>query len=573
MCGLPAAHVVAKNKRLGGGFGGKETRSVFIGVTAALAAHILQRPVSIFIERDLDMSITGQRHGFYFQYRAGATKAGDLKFLDLKLYSNAGFSMDLSLPVMDRALLHCDNTYKWPALRAVGTLCRTNQPSHTAFRGFGGPQGMMMTEIVLDHLAHALNMPGHLLREKNMYQEGQRTHFGQKLEDFYVPKLWNELKLKMDGLEQRRQAIVEFNANHRYLKRGLAMMPTKFGINFTAKFMNQGGALVHVYTDGTVLVAHGGTEMGQGLYTKMIQVAAHTFDIPNEWVHIAETATNTVANSSPTAASMSTDLYGLAVLDACTQICNRLQPLRATMPAGYTWKDLITTAFFQRIDLSAHGYYAVENDRCGFDWDMKCTDNSQRGHPFNYFTQGVAAVEVEIDTLSGNYNLHRVDIVMDVGQSINPAIDVGQIEGAFVQGCGWSTTEELIWGDDDHKWVKTGQLFTRGPGFYKIPSFNDSPADFRIHLSDTLNKFAIHSSKAVGEPPLFLGGCVYFALLDAVREARKEGLRECAMSEEEMSRYYRLDHPASSERIRMGCADTFTLPLTQTPSFRPKGSW
>lgn len=268
VCGIPAAQVVARCKRMGGGFGGKETRSVFIACTAALAAHLLNRTVSINVERDVDMSTTGQRHAFQINYRAGCTRDGKLNYLDLHLYSNAGYSLDLSQPVMDRALFHCDNVYKWPALRARGTLCKTNQPTHTAFRGFGGPQGMIATEIVMEHLAQAAGIDPHVLRQNNFYADGERTHFGQTLEAFYVPRLWSELST-VASTSDRCAAVDEFNRSNRWKKRGLAMMPTKFGINFTAKFMNQGGALVHVYTDGTVLIAHGGTEMGQGLHTKV----------------------------------------------------------------------------------------------------------------------------------------------------------------------------------------------------------------------------------------------------------------------------------------------------------------
>ena len=403
VCGLPASNVVARTKRLGGGFGGKETRSVFVACTAALAAHLLRRPVSINVERDVDMSITGQRHAFVVDYRAGCTKDGNLCFLDLRLYSNAGFSLDLSQPIMDRALLHCDGVYRWPALRASGTICRTNQPSHTAFRGFGGPQGMMATEFAIEHLARLLRMPPEELREKNLYQEGDTTHFCQRLEQYYVPKLWRDL-LAVARVAERGADVAAFNKANRWRKRGLCTLGTKFGINFTAKFMNQGGALVHVYTDGSVLVSHGGTEMGQGLHTKVIQVAAQCLGIPDSMVHISETATNVVANSSPTAASMSTDLYGMAVLDACEQILQRLRPLRDQMPDA-SWKTLVSAAFFQRIDLSAHGFYAVHAERCGYDFDKPY---EHRGFPFNYFTQVGPCSTIASNVMFILFWLHRV---------------------------------------------------------------------------------------------------------------------------------------------------------------------
>jgi xanthine dehydrogenase/oxidase len=267
-----------------------------------------------------------------------------------------------------------------------------------------------------------------------------------------------------------------------------------------------------VYTDGSVLVAHGGTEMGQGLFTKVIQIAAQCFQIPDTMVFTSETSTNTVANASPSAASMSTDLYGMAVLDACEQILDRLRPLRQQMPNA-TWQELVHAAYFQRINLSAQGFYVVPGDRCGYDWSKSVHENAQLGTPFNYFTQGVACSEVEIDVLTGDSKILRTDILMDVGKSINPALDIGQIEGAFIQGFGWCTMEELLWGQKkDFPWIREGQLFTRGPGTYKIPAFNDVPLDLRVHLTDTDNRFAVHSSKAIGEPPFFLGASVFFAI-------------------------------------------------------------
>lgn len=431
--GLPASHIVSKCKRMGGGFGGKETRSVFIAVTAALAAHLSGHAVAISIERDLDMSVTGQRHAFLVNYKAGATKDGRLKFLDATLLSNGGFSLDLSQPVMDRALFHADSVYNWPAVHVRGRICRTNQPSHTAFRGFGGPQGLLVSETAVDHISRVLKIPSDVIKQNNFYREGDVTHFGMRLEGFYIPSMF-ERAINVSDFHARRNKIQEFNQQNRWRKRGIDILPTKFGISFTAKFMNQGGALVHVYQDGTVLVAHGGTEMGQGLHTKVIQIAAKCFGIPDTWVHIAETATNTVANSSPTAASMSTDLYGMATLNACEQLLDRLNPVRSSMPSTATWKEIVLSAFFQRIDLSAHGYYIVPTDRCGFDWDKSVEENTKTGQPFNYFTQGVAVSEVEIDCLSGDSKIIRADIFMDVGKTINPALDIGQIEGAFIQG-------------------------------------------------------------------------------------------------------------------------------------------
>ena len=576
--GMPMGKVAVRCKRMGGGFGGKEERSIFITCAAALAAHVTGRTVSILIERDVDMAITGQRHAFQFNYKAGCTREGKLKFLDAHLYSNAGWSLDLSQAVMDRALFHSDNCYQWPNQKVQGFVCRTNQPSHTAFRGFGGPQGMMLTEFVMAHLAKDTGIDIDTLRERNFYKHGEITHFGQTIEYFNVPSMWERIQ-NSANIAARKDAILQFNAANKWKKRGISTIPTKFGINFTYKTMNQGGALVHVYMDGTVLISHGGTEMGQGLHTKMIQVAAQALGCSHCMVTCMETSTTTVANSSPTAASASTDLYGMAVLDACEQIMERLRPIKAEKLAvegtewnDLTWKAVAWQAYFNRVNLSAQGFYAVPSERCGYDWDMETSggaDNARRGQPFNYFTQGVATTEVEIDCLTGDSHILRTDIVMDVGKSINPALDIGQIEGAFIQGYGWTTMEDMSWGDGQHKWIRTGQLFTKGPGTYKIPSFNDVPHDFRCHLFDTENKFCVHSSKAVGEPPFFLGSSAFFAIRDAVDAARTErGYND----------YFALQCPASSERIRMSCADQFTercmLPSSgDHVQFQAKGSW
>lgn len=334
-----------------------------------------------------------------------------------------------------------------------------------------------------------------------------------------IPAMWDQLytDLNVDG---RRGSIDDFNRKHKWLKRGLALVPTKFGIAYTAKFMNQGGSLVHVYTDGTVLVSHGGTEMGQGLHTKVCQVAAQAFGIPLKDVYVNDSSTDKVANTIATAASSSTDMYGMATLDACRQILKRLEPIRRTLPPDASLKEVATAAHFARVDLSAHGFFALSDSRCGFEFGKEKPEgypedkpeNSWKGHPFNYFTQGVACTEVEIDVLSGNHRTLRSDVLVDVGASINPMIDIGQIEGAFAQGAGWSTIEEVFYADDDHTWIQPrGIVFTTGPGVYKIPAFNDSPEIFNVSLLEKAsNPFAVHSSKAIGEPPFFLGTSVSF---------------------------------------------------------------
>lgn len=580
----PAAKMVVHMKRMGGGFGGKETRSVFASCAAAVAAKISNSPVRLTLSRDVDMSITGGRHSFLANYKASAIRKKDgvvkLKSLDLELYSNGGSALDLSGPVMDRAILHSDGPYFWPEFKVLGVPCKTSQPPHTAFRGFGGPQGLGTCEHVMDHLAEACNISRDEIRRQNLYALGESTPFGMILGEehagqWHVPTMFDILSNELD-VPARKRAIEEFNSKNKWKKRGYAMTPTKFGIAFTAKFMNQGGALVHLYTDGTVLVSHGGTEMGQGLHTKVCQIAAQAFDIPLEDVYINDTSSDKVANTIPSAASMSTDMYGMACLDACNQILERLEPIRTALPENASLKDIATKAFFERVDLSAHGFFALDNSRCGFDWDKEKPDdfpdnaptNSWKGHPFNYFTQGCAYSEVEIDVLTGNHTTLYSDVIVDVGRSINPALDIGQIEGAFIQGMGWSTIEEVVYGDDDHKWIRPrGKTFTTGPGTYKIPAFNCVPEKFNVTLMDNSdNPFAVHSSKAIGEPPFFLGASTFFAIKDAVMAARKDN---------NVEGYYEFRMPATSERIRMACADAICLACVENDgfaNFQPKGS-
>jgi len=554
--GVSVHKVVCKVKRMGGGFGGKETRSVNYSAAAAVAAGALNRPVRIVVERNVDMATSGQRHAFVGKYKVGFNQDGKLQALDVTLYSNAGWCLDLSVPVMHRGLFHIDNVYWIPNIRAFGRVCKTNMPSHTAFRGFGGPQGLMVAEAAIDHVARHLGMPGHELRAMNLYGEGQKTHFNQVLTNNTIGRAWDQCK-KRSGFDARLQKVKAFNSASRWRKRGIALVPTKFGIAFTAKFMNQGGALVHVYTDGSVLVTHGGTEMGQGLHTKMIQVAAGALGVPIDMVHIAETATDKVPNTSPTAASMSSDINGMAVFRACEKIAARLKPLRDTLPKGTPWKEIVHKAYFERINLSAQGFYKVPD--VGYDFKTKS------GPGFSYFSFGVACAEVEVDVLTGDHQILRADIVMDVGNSLNPAIDIGQIEGAFTQGMGLFTMEELVWGDSDHKWIRPGNLFTQGPGAYKIPSFNDVPLDLRISLlKNAPNPKAIHSSKAIGEPPLFLAASVFYAIKNAVEAARVDhGLKGA----------FPMDSPATAERIRMTCPDEITKAVGVPSKFRPLGSW
>ncbi|XP_027342144.1 xanthine dehydrogenase 1-like isoform X5 [Abrus precatorius] len=505
--GLPMSKVVCKTKRIGGGFGGKETRSAFVAAAASVPSYLLNRPVKITLDRDVDMMITGQRHSFLGKYKVGFTNEGKVLALDLEIYNNAGNSLDLSLAVLERAMFHSDNVYEIPNMRIMGRVCFTNFPSHTAFRGFGGPQGMLITENWIQRIAVELKMSPEKIREINFQGEGSVLHYGQSLQYCTLAPLWNELKLSCD-FAKAREEVDQFNGHNRWRKRGIAMVPTKFGISFTTKLMNQAGALVNVYTDGTVLVTHGGVEMGQGLHTKVAQIAASAFNIPLSSVFISDTSTDKVPNSSPTAASASSDMYGAAVLDACEQINARMEPI-ASQRNFNSFAELVSACYAERIDLSAHGFYITPD--IGFDWAT--------------------------------------------------ALDVGQIEGAFMQGLGWVALEELKWGDGAHKWIPSGCLYTCGPGAYKIPSINDVPLKFNVSLlKGHPNVKAIHSSKAVGEPPFFLASAVLFAIKDAIIAARAE--MEC-------NDWFPLDSPATPERIRMACLDELSSSFVNS-DFHPK---
>eukprot|EP01113_Clastostelium_recurvatum_P030146 TRINITY_DN3652_c0_g1_i1.p1 TRINITY_DN3652_c0_g1~~TRINITY_DN3652_c0_g1_i1.p1 ORF type:complete len:1345 (-),score=361.69 TRINITY_DN3652_c0_g1_i1:322-4356(-) len=537
--GLPANHITVKLRRMGGGFGGKETRSIYVSAAAALASYRLRQPVRLILDRDVDMATSGTRHPFLGRYKVGFTKEGKIMALDLSLYADAGHSFDLSGGVMDRALFHSENAYFIPHINVSGRLCKTNLPTNTAFRGFGGPQGMIICETWMQRVAEFLGKPEAQVRELNFYKDGDETHYHQLINDCRLPRVWGEL-MQTSTYQTRRDAVTQFNQTNRWRKRGLAIIPTKFGMSFTIKAMNQAGALVHVYTDGTVLVTHGGTEMGQGLHTKVIQIAARELGVPVSSVCISETSTDKVANTTPTAASVSSDTNGMAVLDACQQINQRLKPLRDANP-NLSFKDLVTRAHMERVNLSANGFYATPD--VGY---LYQDSGVGIGRPFNYFNYGAAVAEVEVDTLTGDHHILRADILMDVGDSLNPTIDIGQVEGAFVQGVGWCTLEELVV-------FPNGYLFTRGPSTYKIPGFGDVPLDMRVSLlSDAPNPRAIHSSKGVGEPPLFLSASVFFALRDAIKAARQD---EKAGSKAE---WFDMYSPATCERIRLACEDSFT---------------
>ncbi|XP_040286533.1 xanthine dehydrogenase/oxidase isoform X1 [Bufo bufo] len=544
--GVPANRIVVRVKRLGGGFGGKESRTVLLSTPLAVAAYRTGRPVRCMLDRDEDMLITGGRHPYLGRYKVGFKKTGQITALEVTYYANAGNSYDLSHAIIDRSLFHMDNAYRIPNIRGTGYVCKTHLPSNTAFRGFGGPQGMMVAEAWMSDVAEACGLPPEHVRKLNLYQEGDLTHFSQKLESFNVHRCWDEC-LKNSAYHERRTAIAKFNKQHRWKKRGISIIPTKYGISFTLMFLNQAGALVHVYTDGSVLLTHGGTEMGQGLHTKMVQVASKALGIPTSKIHISETSTNTVPNSSATAASASSDLNGMAIYNACQTLLQRLEPYKKSNPTG-TWESWIRSAYEDRVSLSATGFYRTE----GIGYDPQ----TYHGNPSHYFSYGVACSEVEIDCLTGDHKNLRTDIVMDVGRSLNPAIDIGQVEGAFVQGIGLFTLEELKYSPD-------GNLYTRGPGMYKIPAFGDIPAEFNVSLlRDCPNSKAIYSSKAVGEPPLFLSASIFYAIKDAIKSARAES---------GITGIFRLDSPATPERIRNACVDQLTklCPVPEPGTFKP----
>uniref|UniRef100_A0A672MQ94 Xanthine dehydrogenase n=1 Tax=Sinocyclocheilus grahami TaxID=75366 RepID=A0A672MQ94_SINGR len=535
--GVPANRVVCRVKRMGGGFGGKESRSTILSTVVAVAAHTVKRPVRCMLDRDEDMLVTGGRHPFFGHYKVGYMNNGKVMALEVMLYSNAGNSLDLSLSIFflifERALFHMDNSYNIPNIRGTGYMCKTNLPSNSAFRGFGGPQGMMIAESWMSDVALSCGLPAEEVRRMNMYKEGDFTPFNQRLDKFTIDRCWEEC-MQLSDFNKRKDAVEQYNRQHRWTKRGLSIIPTKFGISFTAVFLNQAGALVLVYSDGSVLLTHGGTEMGQGLHTKMVQVASKTLGIPCSKIHITETSTNTVPNTSPTAASASSDLNGMAIYNACQTLLQRLQPYKDKNLKG-CWEDWVKAAYFDRVNLSANGFYKTPD--LGYDFE------TNSGKPFNYFSYGVAVSEVEIDCLTGSHKNLHTSIVMDVGKSLNPALDIGQVEGGFMQGLGLFTLEELRYSPD-------GYLYTRGPGMYKIPAFGDIPIELKISLlRDTPNEKAIFSSKAVGEPPLFLAASVFYAIKDAITAARAES---------NLTGPFRLDSPATPERIRNACEDKFT---------------
>ncbi|MDD9946427.1 MAG: xanthine dehydrogenase molybdopterin binding subunit [Myxococcales bacterium] len=525
--GLPNERIVCQSLRMGGAFGGKELQANAFAAVAAVGLHATGRPVCVRLERTCDMTISGKRHPFVAQFEVGFADDGKLLALEVDLLSDGGYSLDLSAPIMARALFHIDNCYFIEHLSVTGRVARTNHPSNTAFRGFGGPQAMVVIEDILDRVARTLGLDPREVRERNFYRAGDTTHYGQPVRDAErIERIWVQLLADAD-VEARAQAIAGHNAGSQHQKRGIAITPVKFGISFTTAFFNQAGALVLVYRDGSVQVNHGGTEMGQGLHTKIHAVATRALQVDPSAVRVMPTRTDKVPNTSATAASSGSDLNGAAVHDACAQIRGRLLPVaaellgcpedevhfeRGRVQGGGTelpFSELVEAAYLRRIPLFATGFYRTP----GLDYDSA----RGRGTPFHYFAYGAAVAEVEVDTFTGQYRVCRVDILHDVGDSLSEQVDRGQIEGGFVQGMGWLTSEELCWGEQ-------GQLLTRGPSTYKVPSAADCPPIFNVHLLERAHQpDVIYGSKAVGEPPFMLAMAVREALRAAVAAARGGG--------------------------------------------------
>ncbi|QJR79546.1 xanthine dehydrogenase molybdopterin binding subunit [Alteromonas pelagimontana] len=513
--------VTVDMRRMGGGFGGKETQAAQWACIAAVLAQRNRCAVKLRLPRQQDMTVTGKRHPFENSYKVGFDEAGRLLATHVVVNGNCGHSADLSEAIVDRAMFHVDNGYYLGASDVIGHRAKTSFVSHTAFRGFGGPQGMIMAEAMMDAIARKTRQDPLTVRKLNLYgpSTGNTTHYGMDVGNNLLPEMIAALESSSDYW-QRREALLQFNQNSPVIKKGLALTPVKFGISFTAKHLNQAGALVHIYTDGSIQISHGGTEMGQGLHTKIAQIVAHEFGVDLAQVEVTSTRTDKVPNTSPTAASSGTDLNGKAAQNACLIIKTRLAEFYAQKVKGnaedavfadhmltlgeksISWGALIQEAYFARVSLSSTGYYKTPK--------IHYNRDTGNGRPFFYFSYGVAASEVSVDTLTGEYKVDRVDVLHDVGCSLNPAIDLGQIEGAFIQGMGWLTTEELLWNDK-------GKLISENMATYKIPAIGDTPKHMQITLYQRPNEEdSIYHSKAVGEPPFMLAISVWCAIKDAI---------------------------------------------------------
>ncbi|KAF7648726.1 hypothetical protein LDENG_00152770 [Lucifuga dentata] len=543
---IPSNRITCHVKRMGGAFGGKVTKTAILACITSVAAWKTGRAVRCVLERGEDMLITGGRHPVLGKYKVGFMDDGRIMAADIQYYSNAGCFVDESVMVIEKILLHFDNAYNIPNLRGYAAACRTNLPSNTAFRGFGVPQSMLVVENMINDVAMTLRRPADQIREINMYKGPSLTHYKMEFNPENMLCCWEKCKAKSE-YDARRRAIDQFNQQSRWKKRGMAIIPIKYGIAFAEGFLNQAGALVHIYKDGSVLVTHGGTEMGQGIHTKMQQVASRELHIPSSKIYISETSTNTVPNSCPSAASFGTDANGMAVKNACQTLYKRLEPIRQKNPKG-SWDSWVNDAFLEKISLSATGFYRGPD--CYMNWDKG------EGLPYAYFTYGVCCSEVELDCLTGDYRTVRTDIVVDIGRSVNPSVDIGQIEGAFMQGLGLYTLEEL-------KFSPSGLLYTRGPSQYQIPAVCDVPLQFNVYLlPDSQNPHAIYSSKGIGEPILFLGSSVFFAIKDAVAAARVDS---------GLLGPFSLNSPVTAERACLACASPFSqkIPVCEPDSVKP----
>lgn len=540
---VPMHKVVIDMRRMGGGFGGKETQAAGPACMAAVVARLTGRPTKMRLPRVEDMMMTGKRHPFFNQYKIGFDDNGRIEASEIIVAGNCGYSPDLSSSIVDRAMFHSDNAYYLGEATVIGHRCKTNTASNTAYRGFGGPQGMMTIEHVMDEIAAYLGKDPLEIRKINFYGKDSRnvTHYHQPVEHNIIHELVADLEHSSE-YASRREAIKAFNVQSPILKKGIAITPVKFGISFTATFLNQAGALIHIYTDGSIHLNHGGTEMGQGLNIKVAQIVAEEFQVDIDRIQITATNTDKVPNTSPTAASSGTDLNGKAAQNAAQTIKQRLIDWAAghfqVSPEDVVFKnnfvrvrnqilsfqEFVQQAYFNQISLSSTGFYKTPK--------IYYDHASGSGCPFYYFAYGAACAEVIIDTLTGEYKILRADILHDVGDSLNPAIDIGQVEGAFIQGVGWLTTEELVWNDK-------GKLMTNGPAGYKIPAVADMPIDFRTTLVENRKnpEDTVFHSKAVGEPPFMLGISVWCALKDAV--ASVSGYRK----------YPHMDSPATPERV------------------------
>ncbi|WP_277962220.1 xanthine dehydrogenase molybdopterin binding subunit [Pseudomonas sp. RIT-To-2] len=539
--------VVVDMRRMGGGFGGKETQAASPACLCAVVAHLTGQPTKMRLPRVEDMSMTGKRHPFYVEYDVGFDDSGRLHGIHMDLAGNCGYSPDLSASIVDRAMFHADNSYYLGDATINGHRCKTNTASNTAYRGFGGPQGMVAIEEVMDRIARHLALDPLAVRKANYYGKTDRnvTHYYQTVEHNLLEEMTAELEASSE-YHERRESIRRFNAHSPVLKKGLALTPVKFGISFTASFLNQAGALIHIYTDGSIHLNHGGTEMGQGLNTKVAQVVAEVFQVGIDRIQITATNTDKVPNTSPTAASSGADLNGKAAQNAAETIKQRLVEFAARKYGvsdedvefrnGHVrvrelimpFADLIVQAWMGQVSLSSTGYYKTPKI---------FYDRSQaRGRPFYYFAFGAACAEVVVDTLTGEYKMLRTDILHDVGASLNPAIDIGQVEGGYIQGMGWLTTEELVWN-------AKGKLMTNGPASYKIPAVADMPADLRVKLVENRKnpEDTVFHSKAVGEPPFMLGIAAWCAIKDAVASLADYKVQPL------------IDAPATPERVLWGC--------------------